>query len=106
MSRNQREMAQLRNEVPAAPGSTIGCYRALVGLSSAIPDALTLTSLRMVHDGGVEFRAMVVGAGFSQDELRQEFARAGFSPRQSDGWSYDSAKGILEFRGSYRGTEP
>lgn len=102
LTRNQREMAQLRNEVPSAPGSTVGNHDALVALSSAIPDALTLNSFKIGHDGGFELEALVVGSGFNQDDTRQMLARRGFSPSQGGGWTYDSAKGKLEVKGSYR----
>ena len=105
LSRNKREMAHLRDQCPDGPLSTAGGHQALVGLASAVPDPLTLTSVTIGRDGQFELKAMVVGSGFNPEDTRQAFVRYGFLPRASDGWSLDAASGTLVVRGNYKGSQ-
>jgi len=99
---NKREMDLLRIEAPDGLGSLpVGRYQALVGLSEAIPDALTLTSLTIGRDGGFELEAVVVGAGFEQEKVRASLARHGFISAADKRWNFDPGSGRLLVGGKY-----
>jgi hypothetical protein len=104
---NKREMDRLRDEAPDGSGSLpFAWYQALVGLSEAIPDALTLTSLTIGRDGDFELEGIVVGPDFEQEKVRASLARRGFISSAGKGWSYDPGSGRLSVGGKYKGPRP
>jgi hypothetical protein len=106
LARNQGEMTALRREAPVKPGyMQLGRRYALLGLSDAVPDALTLTALSIGKDNGFEIEAVVVGADFDSESLRLALARRGFRPDDKGGWAFDAASGRLSVRGRYVGPQ-
>jgi hypothetical protein len=102
LGRNQREMEHLKDEAPETPAAASVGHESLVGLASAVPDPLTLTSFTMRRDGSFELEAMIVGTGFNAEDARQTFTRYGFKPSAGEGWVLDNAAGTLVVRGNYR----
>jgi len=102
LARNQGEMTALRREAKEQPGFTqFGRRFALLGLSDAVPNALTLTALSIGRDNGFEIEAVVVGADFDPEGLRLALERKGFKPAEIGGWAFDAASGKLSVRGRY-----
>jgi hypothetical protein len=107
LSGNQREMDRLRNEAPDGAGALpVGRHEELVRLASAIPDALTLTSLIIGRDGGFELEALAAGADFDPESARLLLARRGFASTTVGGWVYDTGSGRLLARGKYEEPQP
>ncbi len=100
LTRNQDEMNRLRSEAPAdlAP-ICVSTHEVLVGLAAAIPDALTLTSLALHKDNGLQIEAMVVGPGFDSESLRHDIEKIGFIFAPADGWALNPATGRLVIHG-------
>jgi len=106
LARNQGEMTALRREAPAPPAyMQLGRRYALLGLSDAVPDALTLTAFSIGKDNGFEIEAIVVGADFDPESLRLALERRGFRPADKGGWAFDAASGRLSVRGRYGGPQ-
>ncbi len=102
LNENQREMIRLRNQAPDETGSLpLRRYEALIGLAAAIPDALTLNSLKIGRDGTFELAALVVGMDFDPEGTRLSLERCGFVAASDKGWVFDSAAGRLLVRGKY-----
>jgi hypothetical protein len=100
LARNRDEMNRLRREAPPDI-EPIGVSRhgALLGLSAAIPDSVTLTSLAVHPDNSLEIEAMVVGPGFDAEALRQTMEKMGVVPAPSKGWAFNAATGQVVIRG-------
>ncbi len=102
LERNRKEMAALRDQAPEDPGiPNSGRHGALVGLAAGIPDSVTLTGLSLGKDDTFEIGAIVVGADFDQESLRQALERSGFKPSDQNGWAFDAGSGRLVIRGRY-----
>jgi hypothetical protein len=100
LTSNEVEMTRLSRGLPGDPdlfGNAVPA--ALVGLSAAVPDELTLTSLVIRKDSEFEIEAMVVGAGFDADGLRLAIEHCGLSPDPHGGWVFDAGGGKLAVRG-------
>jgi hypothetical protein len=100
LSRNRDEMNRLRGEAPPDAGSVgVSRHEALVRLSAAIPDSVTLTSLSIRRDNGLEIEAMIVGPGFDSEALRHSLEKLGIVLSQVEGWAFNAAAGRLVIRG-------
>jgi hypothetical protein len=104
LNSNKREMLRLEEEFPRdADAAHYAAHDALVGLAGAIPDAVTLNSLKMGREGEFAIEAMVVGPSFDPEGLRRGMALAGFEPDAHEGWVYDVPSGRLAIRGKLGG---
>jgi hypothetical protein len=102
LEQNRNEMSRLRNEAPEGDGSRqVALHPGLLGLAASVPDALVLVSLAIRKDASFEIGALVVGADFNPQSLRQSLQRLGFEPSPLNGWSFDAASGTLSIRGKY-----
>ncbi len=107
LSKNQREMARIQGEATDGAASLpVGRHDALVGLAVAIPEALTLTSLKIGGDGRFELEALVVGSDFDPQNARMSLERCGFVPMGDGGWAYAASSGRLVVRGKYGEPRP
>jgi hypothetical protein len=105
LDRNRREMATLQSELANAPGRTPPPrHEILLGLAAAVPDALTVTSLKIGRDDRFAMDAMIVGADFDPQAARRALERNGFAPEGQNGWILSLSSGELTVRGRY--TEP
>jgi hypothetical protein len=104
LRRNRSEMLRLESEFPGdSPTAHPSAHAALVGLAGVIPDAVTLTSLKVGSDGVFEIEAMVVGPTFDPEGMRRGMAAIGFEPDAREGWVYDAPSGRLAIRGNLEG---
>ena len=81
-------------------------YEALVGLSDAIPDEITITSLAIGRDGSFELEAILVGGDFDQEKLLRALTQHGFTPAAGKGWVWEPGLGRLRINGRYLETQP
>jgi hypothetical protein len=101
LERNRAEMKRLRSEAPPEM-EPLGPTRreAMLGLSAAIPDAVTLTSLVIRRDNTLEMEAMVLGTGFDAEAFRRAIEKMGISLAPSEGWTFNPSAGRLVIRGT------
>jgi hypothetical protein len=99
LEKNREEMVRLRDVVPeGANYPRYGRHETLLGLSAAIPDCLTLSSLVLRRDNGFDLEAIVVGDGINPEGLRIALEAAGLHP-DVHGWVFDAAAGRLSVHG-------
>ncbi len=100
LGRNRDEMSRLRSETPPGLDARRVSWRdTLLGLSAAIPDSVTLTSLIVRRDNSLEIEAMVVGPGFDPEALRRVIEKMGVALAPSEGWAFSPTSGRLAIRG-------
>jgi hypothetical protein len=99
LEKNREEIVRLRDMIPeAGEYPRCGRHETLLGLSTAIPDGLTLTSLFLRRDGGFDLEAIVVGDGINPEGLRIALEGSGLHP-DVRGWVFDAAAGRLSVHG-------
>jgi hypothetical protein len=99
LEKNREEIVRLRDMIPeAAEYPRSGMHETLQGLSAAIPDGLTLTSLLLRRNNGFELEAIVVGDGINPEGLRIAIEGCGLHP-DVRGWVFDAAAGRLSVHG-------
>jgi hypothetical protein len=99
---NQRTIADLRkqllNDSESLPARK---HEALVDLSIAVPDAVTLTSLSIDRNDHFSIEAQVDRANYDPGRTRDTFTNSGFVPDQDNGWTYNTADSMLRIRGRF-----
>jgi hypothetical protein len=107
LNRNRVEMDALRNEAPEASGCLgPGVHEALLRLASAVPEALTLTSLELNGNDAFALEGIAAGPEFNAEDARSALIRGGFKPSSRDGWTFDAASGRLKVIGKFEEARP
>jgi hypothetical protein len=99
---NQRTIADLRRQLLSDSESLPARkHGALVDLSIAVPDAVTLTSLSIDRNDYFAIEAQVDRGNYDPRRTRDAFTKSGFVPDQDNGWTYDTADSMLRIRGRF-----
>jgi len=77
-------------------------HEVLAGLAAVVPDAVTLTSLKIHRAGDFEFEAMVVDEAFNSKQMQSDLERAGFFISAGAGWTYDTGARRIKGQGHFR----